>query len=340
MAESVYRLQIPQGYTPALDILETEKAIKILKDAFEAELAQTLHLTRVSAPLFVLPETGLNDNLNGVERPVSFDIRYQGGQVAEIVHSLAKWKRFALQRYGFAPGSGLYTDMNAVRRDEITDNVHSLYVDQWDWERVITADRRTPDFLKHIVRKIYGVFLRTQERIRERYPQLAAMLPGEVTFLTTQELEDRWPALSAADRETAAVKEHGAVFLMGIGGKLRSGAPHDGRAPDYDDWGLNGDLLFYYPVLDRALELSSMGIRVDAASLAAQLKEAGCEDRAALPFQKALLAGELPLTIGGGIGQSRLCMFFLQKAHIGEVQASIWPEEMHRECEQAGIPLL
>ena len=235
MAESVYRLQIPQGYTPALDILETEKAIKILKDAFEAELAQALHLTRVSAPLFVLPETGLNDNLNGVERPVSFDIRYQGGQVAEIVHSLAKWKRFALQRYGFAPGSGLYTDMNAVRRDEITDNVHSLYVDQWDWERAITADRRTPDFLKHIVRKIYGVFLRTQERIRECYPQLAAMLPGEVTFLTTQELEDRWPALSAADRETAAVKEHGAVFLMGIGGKLRSGAPHDGRAPDYDD---------------------------------------------------------------------------------------------------------
>ncbi len=340
MTESVYRLQTPEGYVPSMDILETEKAIKLLKDTFESELARALHLTRVSAPLFVLPETGLNDNLNGVERPVSFDIKYQGGQVAEVVHSLAKWKRFALKRYGFAPGTGLYTDMNAIRRDEVTDNVHSLYVDQWDWERVITADRRNPEFLKKVVRKIYGVFRAVLGKIRAAYPFLSCSLPEELTFLTTQELEDRYPGLDPSQRENAAAKEYGALFLMQIGGKLRSGRPHDGRAPDYDDWALNGDLLFYYPVLDRALEMSSMGIRVDAASLAAQLKEAGCEERAALPFQKALLDGELPLTIGGGIGQSRMCLFFLGKAHIGEVQSSVWPEEMHARCEQAGIPLL
>ncbi len=340
MTEPVYRLQIPEGYVPSLDILETEKAIKLLKDTFEDELARALHLTRVSAPLFVLPETGLNDNLNGVERPVAFDIKYQGGKIAEVVHSLAKWKRFALKRYGFAPGTGLYTDMNAIRRDEVTDNVHSLYVDQWDWERVITADRRNPEFLKKIVRKIYGVFRAVQEKIQAQYPFLDSSLPEEVAFLTTQELEDRYPELTPAQRENAAAKEYGAVFLMQIGGKLRSGRPHDGRAPDYDDWSLNGDLLFYYPILDRALEMSSMGIRVDAASLAAQLKEAGCEERASLPFQKALLAGELPLTIGGGIGQSRMCLFFLGKAHIGEVQSSVWPEAMHQECDRAGIPLL
>ena len=340
MTESVYRLQTPEGYVPSMDILETEKAIKLLKDTFESELARALHLTRVSAPLFVLPETGLNDNLNGVERPVSFDIKYQGGQVAEVVHSLAKWKRFALKRYGFAPGTGLYTDMNAIRRDEVTDNVHSLYVDQWDWERVITADRRNLEFLKKIVRKIYGAFQAVQEKIRAHYPVLSCSLPEEVAFVTTQELEDRYPALSPAERENAAAREYGAVFLMQIGGKLRSGRPHDGRAPDYDDWALNGDLLFYFPVLDRALEMSSMGIRVDAASLAAQLREAGCEERAALPFQKALLDGELPLTVGGGIGQSRMCQFFLGKAHIGEVQSSVWPEGMHEECEKAGIPLL
>ncbi len=340
MTEPVYHLQIPEGYVPSLDILETEKAIKLLKDTFEDELARALHLTRVSAPLFVLPETGLNDNLNGVERPVAFDIKYQGGKIAEVVHSLAKWKRFALKRYGFAPGTGLYTDMNAIRRDEVTDNVHSLYVDQWDWERVITADRRNPEFLKKIVRKIYGVFRAVQGKIQAQYPFLAGSLPEEVAFLTTQELEDRYPERTPAQRENAAAKEYGAVFLMQIGGKLRSGRPHDGRAPDYDDWSLNGDLLFYYPVLNRALEMSSMGIRVDAASLAAQLKEAGCEERAALPFQKALLAGELPLTIGGGIGQSRMCLFFLGKAHIGEVQSSVWPEAMHQECDRAGIPLL
>ncbi|HJD24711.1 MAG TPA: aspartate--ammonia ligase, partial [Firmicutes bacterium] len=265
---------------------------------------------------------------------------YQGGKIAEVVHSLAKWKRFALKRYGFAPGTGLYTDMNAIRRDEVTDNVHSLYVDQWDWERVITADRRNPEFLKKIVRKIYGVFRAVQEKIQAQYPFLDSSLPEEVAFLTTQELEDRYPELTPAQRENAAAKEYGAVFLMQIGGKLRSGRPHDGRAPDYDDWSLNGDLLFYYPILDRALEMSSMGIRVDAASLAAQLKEAGCEERASLPFQKALLAGELPLTIGGGIGQSRMCLFFLGKAHIGEVQSSVWPEAMHQECDRAGIPLL
>lgn len=337
---SVYQLTIPEGYAPRMDILETEKAIKMLKDTFEQELADALHLTRVSAPLFVFPETGLNDNLNGVERPVSFDIKNQHGKTAEVVHSLAKWKRFALKRYGFQPGTGLYTDMNAIRRDEVTDNLHSLYVDQWDWERVITADRRTVDFLKNMVRKIYGVFLRTGARIRAQYPFLSFSLPDEITFLTTQELEDRWPALSPAERENAAAREYGAVFLMQIGRRLRSGAPHDGRAPDYDDWELNGDLLFDYPLLGRALELSSMGIRVDAGALSAQLKEAGCEERAALPFQKALLAGELPLTIGGGIGQSRLCLYFLGKAHIGEVQSSVWPEEMAEECEKAGIPLL
>ena len=340
MTSSVYQLTIPDNYDPKLSLLETERAIKILKDTFEKELADALSLTRVSAPLFVLPETGLNDNLNGVERPVSFDIKYHSGKVAEVVHSLAKWKRFALKRYGFEPGTGLYTDMNAIRRDEVTDNVHSLYVDQWDWERVITAGDRTTDFLKEVVRTIYGVFLKTGALIASYYPSLVCSLPEELTFLTTQELEDRYPHLSGSERESAAAREYGAVFLMQIGGKLRSGKPHDGRAPDYDDWQLNGDLIFYFPTLDRALELSSMGIRVDEVSLKEQLKEAGCEERASLPFQQALLHGELPLTIGGGIGQSRLCQFFLHKAHIGEVQASLWPEDMVAECEQAGIALL
>ncbi len=337
---SQYRLQIPDGYRPHLDILETEKAIKLLKDTFEERLARHLSLTRVSAPLFVLPASGLNDNLSGVERAVSFDILNDDGHVAEVVHSLAKWKRYALKRYGMEVGKGLYTDMNAIRRDEVTDNVHSLYVDQWDWEKVISSEDRTVETLKSIVNRIYSVCLDMEAMIEARYPYLSRKLPDHITFVTTQELEDEYPDLSASERETEAARKYGAIFLMQIGGKLRSGKKHDGRAPDYDDWQLNGDIIFYYPLLERALEMSSMGIRVDEASLKAQLEAAGCTDRAELPFQKALLSGELPLTVGGGIGQSRLCMFFLEKAHIGEVQASLWPEEMVRRCSEAGIPLL
>lgn len=335
-----YHLQIPPGYRPVMDLLETEKAIKELKDYFEKELAAALQLTRVSAPLFVRPETGLNDNLNGVERPVSFDVPSLEGDAAEIVHSLAKWKRYALARYHMPAESGLYTDMNAIRRDETPDNLHSLYVDQWDWERVIRREERCEAYLRQTVCAIYGVFLRAQEHITAYCPSLTAYLPPDIAFVTTQELEDRYPELTPSRRETEAAREHGAVFLMQIGGKLRSGRPHDGRAPDYDDWSLNGDIFFYYPLLERAFEVSSMGIRVDEASLAAQLREADCLDRAALPFQRALLQGELPLTIGGGIGQSRLCMFLLNKAHIGEVQASVWPDEMAERCAAAGIPLL
>ncbi|MBQ7038123.1 MAG: aspartate--ammonia ligase [Clostridia bacterium] len=337
---SQYRLQIPDGYRPHLDILETEKAIKLLKDTFEERLARHLSLTRVSAPLFVLPASGLNDNLSGVERAVSFDILNDDGHVAEVVHSLAKWKRYALKRYGMEVGKGLYTDMNAIRRDEVTDNVHSLYVDQWDWEKVIAREDRTVETLKSIVNRIYSVCLDMEAMIEARYPYLSRKLPDHITFVTTQELEDEYPNLTASERETEAARKYGAIFLMQIGGKLRSGKKHDGRAPDYDDWQLNGDIIFYYPLLERALEMSSMGIRVDEASLKAQLEAAGCTDRAELPFQKALLSGELPLTVGGGIGQSRLCMFFLEKAHIGEVQASLWPEEMVQRCAEAGIPLL
>lgn len=335
-----YRLTIPEGYRSSMNILETEKAIKLLKDGFEEQLAQRLSLTRVSAPLFVLPHSGLNDNLNGVERPVSFDIRYDNGVVAEVVHSLAKWKRYALKRYGVPVGQGLYTDMNAIRRDEITDNLHSLYVDQWDWEMVIRREERTPENLKRIVRAIYEAFRCMEDTVCNAYPQLPRKLPETITFITTQELEDRYPDLTATERENAASREYGAVFLMQIGGALRSGKPHDGRAPDYDDWQLNGDILFYYPLLGRAVEVSSMGIRVDEEALRRQLEIAGCPERAALPFQKALLKGELPYTVGGGIGQSRLCMYFLEKAHIGEVQASLWPEEMVERCAQAGMALL
>ncbi len=337
---SQYRLQIPDGYRPHLDILETEKAIKLLKDTFEERLARHLSLTRVSAPLFVLPASGLNDNLSGVERAVSFDILNDDGHVAEVVHSLAKWKRYALKRYGIDVGKGLYTDMNAIRRDEVTDNIHSLYVDQWDWEKVIDRSDRTVETLKSIVNRIYSVCLDMEAMIEARYPYLSRKLPDHITFVTTQELEDEYPDLTASERETEAARKYGAIFLMQIGGKLRSGKKHDGRAPDYDDWQLNGDIIFYYPLLERSLEMSSMGIRVDEASLRAQLEAAGCTDRAELPFQKALLSGELPLTVGGGIGQSRLCMFFLEKAHIGEVQASLWPEEMVRRCSEAGIQLL
>lgn len=333
-------LILPKGYRSDLSVRQTEVAIKGIKDFFERRLAEELNLTRVSAPLFVRPETGLNDNLNGVERPVSFDMKNLDGDLAEVVHSLAKWKRQALNRYGFRPGEGLYTDMNAIRRDEEVDNIHSLYVDQWDWEAVIHKEDRTKQTLLSYVEKIYAVLQETARFVEKNYAITSAALPERIHFITAQELEDRYPDKTSKEREYEAVKEYGAVFLMEIGGSLKSGAPHDGRAPDYDDWSLNGDILLYYPVLDIALELSSMGIRVDEAALSRQLTLAGQEDRARLPFQRAVLSGELPYTIGGGIGQSRICMFFLHKAHIGEVQSSIWPDSMQRACFNNGIELL
>ncbi len=333
------KLIIPKGYQSALNIMETEVAIKLVKDTFERELAEVLHLTRVSAPLFVRPSTGLNDNLNGVERPVQFDIMDITEEV-QIVQSLAKWKRMALQRYGFSTGSGLYTDMNAIRRDETLDNLHSVYVDQWDWELVIDREQRTTEYLHSVVQKIISALWATQQNLCAQFPQLDNFLTREITFLSTQELEDRYPDLTPYQRECAITKECGTVFLSQIGGKLKSGIPHDGRAPDYDDWSLNGDILVWNPVLDRVFEISSMGIRVDSAALDAQLKLAGCEDRRELTFHKMLLADQLPLTIGGGVGQSRICMLLLQKAHIGEVQASEWPPEMVSYCAQNGIVLL
>ncbi len=333
------RLIIPKDYNPVLNLRDTEIAIKLVKDFFEDELAKALNLTRVSAPIMVTPESGLNDNLNGVERPVGFDVLETGCQV-EIVHSLAKWKRQALKTYGFAPGEGLYTDMNAIRRDEVTDNIHSIFVDQWDWERIMRPEERNVEFLKDIVRKIYLTLRKTEGYVCAHYPHIKPELPDEITFLTTQELEDRYPELTSEEREYRAARKYGAVFLMQIGGTLKSGKIHDGRAPDYDDWSLNGDILLYDPLLDMALEVSSMGIRVDPEALRRQLKERGCEERAELPFQKALLNGELPQTIGGGIGQSRMCVYFLRKAHVGEVQASIWPEETVKACAEGNIPLL
>lgn len=334
------QLRIPAGYHSPLTIRETEVAIKEVKDHFERALAKNLHLTRVSAPLFVRPESGLNDNLNGVERPVSFDIKEQDGSVAEIVHSLAKWKRYALKNYNFHSGEGLYTDMSAIRRDEDTDNIHSLYVDQWDWEKVISKEERNTETLQYTVRKVYQALKDTEEYISRRYNYIDPLLPDDIFFITTQELEDLYPHLTTKEREKAIAKEKGSVFISKIGGVLASGERHDGRAPDYDDWELNGDIIVYYPVLDIGLELSSMGIRVDEDSLKAQLKEAGCEDRAELPFQKALLNGELPYTVGGGIGQSRICMYYLRKAHIGEVQSSLWPENVVEAVADAGIHLL
>ncbi|MGD9560279.1 MAG: aspartate--ammonia ligase [Oscillospiraceae bacterium] len=328
-----------ENYKTKLGLIETEEAIKYIKDTFEDELARALALTRVSAPLFVLRTSGLNDDLNGVERSVSFDI-LQTGEEAEVVHSLAKWKRHALGKYGFAPGSGIYTDMNAIRRDEECDAVHSLYVDQWDWEKVITAEDRTPAFLQSTVRTIYTVITDVAAGVRRRWPQITTRLPSEITFISAQQLEDQYPTLTPQQREDAITKAHGAVFVSGIGGALKSGRPHDGRAPDYDDWDLNGDILVYYPQLGRAMELSSMGIRVDAESLARQLEIAGAQQRMQLPFHQELAAGQLPLTIGGGIGQSRLCMFMLEKAHIGEVHSSIWPAEMIAECEKHNVFLL
>lgn len=333
-------LIIPENYEAALGIRETEVAIKKVKDFFQQALAANLNLARVTAPLFLAPESGLNDNLNGVERPVSFGIKEQGDREVEIVHSLAKWKRFALKRYGFAHGEGLYTDMNAIRRDEDTDNIHSIFVDQWDWERVINKEERNTHTLKEIVKKVYQTLQETEDYMSVQYNYIEKILPQNITFVTTQELEDLYPDKTAKEREYIAAKQHGAIFLMQIGDKLKSGEPHDGRAPDYDDWSLNADIVVYYPVLDIALELSSMGIRVDKDALLSQLKKAGCEERASLPYQQAVINEELPFTIGGGIGQSRICMFFLRKAHIGEVQSSLWPDEMAAECEKHGIQLL
>ena len=334
------RIYLPEGYKSPQNIKETEIAIKEVKDYFERALADALNLTRVSAPLFVRPESGLNDNLNGVERPVSFGIKEQNEAVVEIVHSLAKWKRMALKKYGFKMGEGLYTDMSAIRRDEETDNIHSIYVDQWDWEKVIDYSQRNPETLKETVFRIYMAIKQTEYYMCGKYHFMDPFLPNEISFVTTQELEDRYPDQTPKERENLIAREKGAVFLMQIGGALKSGERHDGRAPDYDDWELNGDILVYYPILDMALELSSMGIRVDEVSLAKQLKISGCEERADLPFQKAVLEKKLPYTIGGGIGQSRICMFFLQRAHIGEVQSSIWPEEVYTYAEERGVHIL
>lgn len=334
------QIVIPEGYKPLLNLKETQIAIKQVKDFFQRELAAELNLKRVSAPLFVSPDSGLNDNLNGVERPVSFGVKEQDDKPFEIVHSLAKWKRLALKRYNFNVGEGLYTDMNAIRRDEDTDNIHSIFVDQWDWEKIIPTDARNEKTLRDTVKAVYEALRVTEKYVANKYDYVECFLPEEITFITTQELVDLYPGMSAKEREYEIVKKHGAVFLMQIGDILSNGEKHDGRAPDYDDWKLNGDILVYYPVLDIALELSSMGIRVNAEVLAEQLKKAGCEERAELPFQKDLLEGRLPQTIGGGIGQSRICMFFLRKAHIGEIQVSVWPDEIYDEAAARGITIL
>ncbi len=333
-------IKIPKGYHSELNLHDTQVAIKTVKDCFQTQLSARLDLHRVSAPLFVAPETGLNDNLNGVERPVEFSIKEQAERKAEVVQSLAKWKRYALDKYGFSVGEGLYTDMNAIRRDEETDNTHSIFVDQWDWEMIINKEDRNLYFLKEVVRDVYSALRKTEKFMAIQYDYIEEILPHDIFFITTQELENMFPDNTPKEREYYIAKAKGAVCLMQIGGDLESGKPHDLRAPDYDDWSLNCDILVYYPVLDIALELSSMGIRVDAESLRDQLKKTGCEDRAELPFQKAVLEEKLPYTIGGGIGQSRICMFFLRKAHIGEVQSSIWPEDVVEKANEGGIQLL
>ena len=332
--------QIPEDYKSQLNLYETQVAIKTVKDFFQTLLAERLHLLRVSAPLFVDPASGLNDNLNGVERPVTFDILHQNGRQAEIVHSLAKWKRYALKKYGFAAGEGLYTDMSAIRRDEEADNVHSIYVDQLDWEKIITPETRNIETLKDTVRTVYKVLRKTEKFMAIHYDYIDEILPHDIFFITTSELEEMFPEYSPKEREYYIAKAKGAVCIMQIGDKLENGEPHDGRAPDYDDWALNADIVVYYPVLDIALELSSMGIRVDKEALLSQLDKAGCPERAKLPFHQAIINDELPLTIGGGIGQSRICMFFLRKAHIGEVQSSLWPEETLQEAQRKGLQLL
>lgn len=343
------QLHLPDGYRPLLDLRETELGIHCIKDFFQANLSAELRLRRVTAPLFVRKGTGINDDLNGVERPVAFPIKDLGDQVAEVVHSLAKWKRCILADYQIEPLYGIYTDMNAIRPDEELDNIHSLYVDQWDWEMTIDAEHRNLDFLKSVVQRIYSAMRRTEYKVGELYPQLAPQLPDEVTFIHSEELLRRYPGLTPHEREDAICREAGAVFVMGIGGLLSDGKKHDGRAPDYDDWstpnsdgylGLNGDILVWNDVLQRSFELSSMGIRVDRDALLRQLDIAHEQQRQELYFHKRLLTGELPLSIGGGIGQSRLCMYYLRKAHIGEIQASIWPDDMRSRCGQAGIPLI
>ncbi len=333
------KVMIPEGYQSKLDIRETEIAIKLIKDRVEEQIADSLNLTRVSAPLFVRRGTGINDDLNGVERPVRFDIRDIGSDV-EVVHSLAKWKRMALARYGFSVGEGLYTDMNAIRRDEELDNLHSVYVDQWDWEKVISREQRTRETLESIVREIYACLRRVENHLIRYYPMLERKLPDEITFITSQELLDLYPDLPPKAREDAICRRHRAVFVIQIGDRLSDGKPHDGRAPDYDDWQLNGDILFYYPTLDRAFEISSMGIRVDETSMRTQLEKAGVPERAQFEFHRLILSAALPYTVGGGIGQSRLCMFYLDKAHIGEVQSSDWPDGMQELCARNGMYLL
>jgi len=333
------KLIIPPGYTSKLDIYETQKGIADAKRIFEENLSAALNLRRVSAPLFVVPESGLNDNLSGVEKPVSFDIK-ETGQIAEVVHSLAKWKRMALQKYRFPIGKGLYTDMDAIRREEEMDNTHSIYVDQWDWELVIDRNQRTEDFLREIVTKIVDSICCTHIALHARFPQLTNKLRNEVTFVTSQELEDMYPGLDDKQREDEFVKLHKTVFIMKIGGALKSGHPHGMRSPDYDDWELNGDLIIWHETLGIAIEMSSMGIRVDEESLDRQLTLSGCDNRRGLTYHKMLLEGNLPLTIGGGIGQSRLCMLWLEKVHIGEVQVSVWDEETLEGCRQAGVELL
>ena len=331
---------IPKDYHSELNLHDTQIAIKTVKDFFQNLLSQRLNLSRVSAPLFVDPDSGLNDNLNGVERPVTFDIKEQNGREAEVVQSLAKWKRYALKKYGFSYGEGLYTDMNAIRRDEITDNIHSIFVDQWDWEKIIKKDERTIATLMDTVKVVYKCLRKTEKYMAIQYDYIEEILPHDIFFVTTQELADMFPDNTPKEREYYIAKAKGAVCIMKIGDVLENGERHDGRAPDYDDWSLNADIVVYYPVLDIALELSSMGIRVDKKALLSQLKKAGCEERKDLPFQKAIIEEKLPYTIGGGIGQSRICMFFLRKAHIGEVQSSLWPEDMIAQCEENGVQLL
>lgn len=333
-------LVIPKNYDSHLTVRETQEAIKYIRDTFQKEFGKEMNLERISAPLFVEKSSGLNDNLNGVERPVQFDMAGVPGETVEVVHSLAKWKRMALHEYKFKPGEGLYTNMNAIRRDEELDNLHSCYVDQWDWEKVITKEQRTVETLEETVRTIFKIIKHMQHEVWYRYPNAVKHLPKDIVFITSQELEDKYPDKTPKERENLITREYGCVFLMQIGDKLKSGIPHDGRAPDYDDWKLNGDILFWHDTLGCALEISSMGIRVDEKALDEQLKKAGCDDRRALPYHQMLLAGELPYTIGGGIGQSRLCMLLLDRAHVGEVQASIWPKEMREICRQNDIFLL
>lgn len=333
-------ITLPKNYRSELNLYETQIAIKTVKDFFQTLLAERLHLLRVSAPLFVDPGSGMNDNLNGVERPVTFDIKCQDGREAEIVQSLAKWKRYALKKYGFSVGEGLYTDMNAIRRDEDTDNIHSIYVDQWDWEKIISREERNLETLMATVRDVYKVLRKTEKYMSIHYDYIVEILPRDIFFITTSELEEMFPDYTPKEREYYIAKAKGAVCIMQIGDKLSNGEPHDGRAPDYDDWALNADIIVYYPVLDIALELSSMGIRVDKKALLSQLDKAGCPERAALPFHKSIIDEELPFTIGGGIGQARICMFFLRKAHIGEVQCSLWPKDVMKEAEQKGLQLL